>query len=176
MAEVPTVRVVNPSNPDEFIIINESDFDPDEYTLWEERGVDAVVLWDLTFEDQSAADLAEQELDGPEDFEGIDPTGGTDEAPAYRATDVSDAIAALGNEDDAGEEEHPEEAGEEQEQPVDTRSHDLSVSELREELEDVEDPEVLQAIHDGEEEHPEYEGGRDGAFEAIHDRLQELEE
>lgn len=37
MAEVPTVRVVNPSNPDEFIIINEADFDPDEYTLWEER-------------------------------------------------------------------------------------------------------------------------------------------
>lgn len=37
MAEVPTVRVVNPSNPDEFIILNESDYDPDEYTLWEER-------------------------------------------------------------------------------------------------------------------------------------------
>lgn len=175
MAEVPTVRVVNPSNPDEFIIINESDYDPDEYTLWEERGVDAVVLWDLTFEDQAAVDLAEQELDGPEDFEGIEPTGGTDEAPAYRATDVSDAIAALGDEDDAGEEEHPEEDGFEGADP-DPISHDLTLEELRAELDGIENPDLLRAIRNGEEQHPEYEGGREGALEMIDEHLEELEE
>lgn len=37
MAEVPTVRVVNPSSPDEFLVINESDYDAAEHTLWEDR-------------------------------------------------------------------------------------------------------------------------------------------
>lgn len=34
---LPTVEVVHPSNPDRKVILNESDYDPDEYTLWEER-------------------------------------------------------------------------------------------------------------------------------------------
>lgn len=36
MAELPTVRIVNPSSPDEFIVINEADYDPDAHELWDE--------------------------------------------------------------------------------------------------------------------------------------------
>lgn len=53
MAEIPTVRIVNPSSPDEFIIVNEDDYDPAEHTLWGEGddGGDADPLLDLTVSD-----------------------------------------------------------------------------------------------------------------------------
>ena len=34
MARVPTVRIVRPDDPDDFIVINESDFDAATMTLW----------------------------------------------------------------------------------------------------------------------------------------------
>jgi len=35
MAKIPTKKVVNPDAPDDFMIINESDFNPDVHKLWE---------------------------------------------------------------------------------------------------------------------------------------------
>ena len=44
MAELKTVEIVNPDNPDEFIVVNQSDYEADQgedgeksMTLWEER-------------------------------------------------------------------------------------------------------------------------------------------
>lgn len=55
MAELPTVRIVNPSNPDEFIVINERDYDEAEHTLWEEGeeqgGADGDPLAELSVSD-----------------------------------------------------------------------------------------------------------------------------
>lgn len=36
MARLPTVKICNPEAPDEFIIINESDYDPERHALWGE--------------------------------------------------------------------------------------------------------------------------------------------
>lgn len=86
--------------------------DPDDFTGAEEAAEaepepEFVVLWDRPFEDQAAADLAEQELPGPEALDAVEPTGVADGKPCYASTDVSDAIAALG--DEGGEPEEPEE-------------------------------------------------------------------
>jgi len=39
MAELPTVQIVNPSNPDDYIVINEDDYEADVHELWEEREI-----------------------------------------------------------------------------------------------------------------------------------------
>jgi hypothetical protein len=34
---VPTVEIVNPDNPDEKLILNQADYNPEEHTLWEDK-------------------------------------------------------------------------------------------------------------------------------------------
>lgn len=36
MGRIPTVRILNSDNPDEYLIINECDFDPDTMRMWDE--------------------------------------------------------------------------------------------------------------------------------------------
>lgn len=60
---------------------------------------DFVERMGLVFADQGAADLAEDHGLEAVDFADIEPTGGTPNEAAYQATDVSDAIAAQGEQD-----------------------------------------------------------------------------
>lgn len=102
MAELPTVRIVNPSNPDDYVIINESDYDPDTHELWEER--------DEGGEGDGQGDAAEAELEGgetPEAPEGTeeasDDTEGEEESEASTfdtVGDLEDAIAELEDPDE----------------------------------------------------------------------------
>ena len=38
MAALPTIQIVHPKRPEEFAIINASDFDPARHVRWEDRG------------------------------------------------------------------------------------------------------------------------------------------
>lgn len=56
MARLPTVKVVNPSDPDDFMIINESDFDEGRHELWaDEEATQAVDLREVPCKELSAA-------------------------------------------------------------------------------------------------------------------------
>lgn len=79
--------------------------DPEPFLEAQEEAAEPefVALWSLPFEDQATADLAEQELPGPEALDDIEPTGGTEQRPVYRGVDVSDAIAALGSDEEPSE-------------------------------------------------------------------------
>lgn len=91
MAEVPTVRIQNPSNPDEFIIVNEADYDPTEHTLWEERGEESSDADPLL--DETVADLKDA-LPGIEDTERLEALlGAEDRVTAVEA--IEDRLAEL---------------------------------------------------------------------------------
>lgn len=87
MAEVPTVRIQNPSNPDEFLIINESDYDPAEHTLWGEAEAGDPLL------DETVADLKD-DLPGIEDTDRLEALlGAEDRVTAVEA--IEDRLAEL---------------------------------------------------------------------------------
>ncbi len=62
----------------------------------------------------------------------------------------------------------------EKEQAVDTRAHEMTVPQVADLVASVEGLEELQRIWDGEKEHPDHDGGRRGALQAIRTRAQEL--
>jgi len=70
MAQLPTVEIVNPSNPDDYIVINESDYDPDAHELWEkaDQTIGGDPLLDLTVSD---LEDALQDVDDEERIEAL---------------------------------------------------------------------------------------------------------
>jgi hypothetical protein len=57
---------------------------------------------------------------------------------------------------------------------VDTRTHALVGAQVMELVQEIDDLAELQAIWEGEKQHPNHEGGRKGALQAIRARAEEL--
>lgn len=59
---------------------------------------------------------------------------------------------------------------------VSTTTHELTVEQVDEHVQGIDSLDALQALWDGEQAHPNHEGGRKGALQAIQDRAEELKD
>lgn len=96
MATVPTVKIVDPRNEDDFIIINESEFDPAVHTMWEGEeapaGTDEAEKQDIPLASMTRDRLVPrlEAVGGKlEDVEGTGSKG------VVKNSDIADAITRL---------------------------------------------------------------------------------
>jgi len=105
VVQVPTVKIKNPSNPKDYVIINESDYDEDVHELWDSKkspkkapstppsdeGTESGEASSLTvdFASRAAADLAQEQELTDADFEGVETSGKT----GYTKSDVETLVA-----------------------------------------------------------------------------------
>lgn len=80
--------------------------------------------------------------------------------------DESVTLAMLGLKEDSDDDQ--------EEQSIDTRTHEFTVEQSVELIAKVNDLEELQVLWDGEQAHPNHEGGRKGVLQAMQARAQEL--
>lgn len=121
MAEVPTIRIKNPSDPDEFIIINEADFNPDIHE---------------PFDGESA--------EPPEDEEPIDEES-EEEADEAAVAEIEEAPEETPTEE-PGEDEYDE-----AEEAVDLREVPVSEGRLEAAVAEIEDIELLQTMFEADD-------------------------